>query len=325
MKKKILMTGGSGFIASHFHERLTDTPVNNLDLVAPAHPLHSAHIQGDVRNPADVERAITGCSSIIHLAAAHHDFGISREEYFDVNENGARVICEAAAKHKVRDVVFYSSVAVFGEDYEMTVDDTEPRPTNDYGASKLAAERVLREWAREDTKRRLLIMRPVVVYGPRNYANMYNLLRQIASGEYFNIGAGGNIKSIAYVENLVEATLFLAARMKAGVETYSYSDEPHLSSREISDIIARALGRGRTITVPYRLAWLMALPFDALIALTGKNLPVSTNRVKKFCTQTYHDAPKVRASGFTKRFDNPAGLARMARWYLDTPSARERP
>jgi len=151
MKKKILMTGGSGFIASHFHERLTDTPVNNLDLVAPAHPLHSAHIQGDVRNPADVERAITGCSSIIHLAAAHHDFGISREEYFDVNENGARVICEAAAKHKVRDVVFYSSVAVFGEDYEMTVDDTEPRPTNDYGASKLAAERVLREWAREDT------------------------------------------------------------------------------------------------------------------------------------------------------------------------------
>lgn len=313
------MTGGSGFIASHFHERLKDVPINNLDLAPPKLPLHSSHIQGDVRNPDDVERAMKGCTSIIHLAAAHHDFGISREEYFDVNENGTRIVCEVAAKHNIKDFVFYSSVAVFGEDYEMTVDDTVPRPSNDYGASKLAAEKVLHEWAAKDTSRRLLIMRPTVVYGPRNYANMYNLLRQIASGKYFNIGSGGNIKSIAYVENLVEATLYLANRMHPGVATYSYSDEPHLSSRAISDIIAAKLGRGKTITVPYRLAWLMALPFDALIAITGRNLPISTNRIRKFaCAQTYHDAPKLRASGFGKRFTTQEGLARMVAWYRET-------
>ena len=190
MFKKILVTGGSGFIGYHLHDYLAHERIVNLDLEAPDFEYNSMFLRGDVRDPKVVAEALKGCDAVWNMAAAHKDFGISRDEYFDINEQGMRVITQAATAEGIKKFVFFSSVAVYGDSDKALSEASIPMPTNDYGASKLAAEKVLEKWASDDASREVLIIRSVLVYGERNYGNMYRLMKQIKKGQYVNIGDG---------------------------------------------------------------------------------------------------------------------------------------
>lgn len=313
---KLFFTGASGFIGSHFHQVLPNQNVVNMDINEPKFS-HSAHyIKGDIRKKEDIGLALSNhaVDTIISLAAEHKDFGITEEGYFKTNEYGTKVLCEVATKFGIKKIIFYSSVAVYGANKTPSVETTQPNPNLPYGASKLAGEKVLYEWAVEDSERSVVIIRPAVVYGERNVANMFRLIEQIKAGRYFHIGEGRNVKSIAYVQNLVQATLFLMDRMKPGVEVYNYADQPQLSSRQIATIISQSLKNKKPITLPYWMVYAMAIPFDIAIKLTGKDLPISTNRVKKFCTETFHKADKILETGFIPPYSNEQGLQNMVKW-----------
>jgi GlcNAc-P-P-Und epimerase len=316
---KILLTGGSGFIGSHFHSYLPNDKLINLDLVEPSFEYSSTYVPGDIRVESDVRKAISNNSihTILSLAAKHHDFGIGHDEYFDTNEDGTKVICNVASEFGVKQIVFYSSVAVYGLKSEVTNEETQLFPESPYGASKLAGEKILSAWAQGDPNRKVLIIRPTVVFGANNMANMYNLIRQIESGYYFHLGKAENIKSLAYVENLVRATDFLIQKMKPGVSIYNYADEPQLTTREIANTIAASLGRKVRLTVPKNIGHLAGLPFDAIIKLTGKNLPISSARIKKLGTSTHHSASKLFSEGFKPPYTTTDGLIKMTNWYKE--------
>lgn len=315
MDKNILITGGSGFIGSHFHTQLGEEKIVNLDLVKPS--FSSNYISGDIRKEEDINTALTGSNidTIISLAAMHHDFGISEEEYFETNEYGTKVICEAATNHNIKTIVFYSSVAVYGANENASTEKTPTNPNSPYGASKLAGEKVLLQWVKEDNSRRVLIIRPALVFGINNVANMYKLINQINLGIYFHVGKADNIKSIGYVENLVNATLWLLKDLQPGVSVYNYADEPHLTSREIATTISESLGKKIRLTLPKSLGIMMGLPFDLLIKATGKNLPISSARVKKLATETHHSAGKLFSKGFKPQYSTVEGLQKMVEWY----------
>ena len=316
---RVLITGGAGFIGTYFAERLlaAGNTVASLDMV----PSHVAGVDshlGDVRDPDRVRVALEGVERVIHLAAAHHDFGIADETYFDVNEGGSQVLCDAMAEAGIDRCCFYSSVAVYGDSPPPRTEETPPKPVNPYGASKLAGEQVFRAWCEANGARQALIIRPTVVFGPWNFANMYSLIRQIAKRRFLQIGPGTNIKSLAYVENIVAATEFLWGRPQAeAFEVYNYVDKPDLSSRRISDTIYEALGRTTPgVTVPLGLGLLLALPFDLVIGLTGANLPVSSARIRKLAaTETRFEADRIAAQGFSPPVALTDGLARMVEWY----------
>lgn len=313
----ILLTGGSGFIGSHFHNYLPNHDLINLDLNAPSVAYQSTFVQGDIRIEEDIRRAVQGrnIKTIISLAAKHHDFGIGHDEYFDTNEDGTKMLCKVAAEFDITEIVFYSSVAVYGLRKEISTENLEPKPDSPYGASKLAGEKVLVQWAKEKPNRKLLIIRPTLVFGKNNMANMRNLIRQIDSGLYFHLGKADNIKSIAYVENVVQGTLYLLAKLPPGCSLYNYADEPQLTTREISNIIAEALSKKVRLTVPKTLGVMMGVPFDIMIKLTGKNLPISTARIKKLSTPTHHSAQKIFSEGFIPKYSSEAGLRKMVEWY----------
>lgn len=313
---KYFITGGSGFIGSHFHENIHQSDIVNFDLVEPRLPLKSNFIQGDVRNLSEIENAlaVNKCDIIIALAAEHKDFGITRNDYFNTNEIGTRNICEAASKFGIDTIIFYSSVAVYGNRIIPCDESSTPNPNLPYGESKLAGEKILNKWASERANRKVLIIRPTVVFGERNIANMFKLIMQIKAGRFFHIGKGSNIKSIAYVKNLVDATLFLLEKEFSGVEIYNYSDNPQLTSREIAEVISKALGKTKPVTLPYWMAYLLGLPFDFLIKISGKDLPISTNRIKKFCTQTHFFSNKIEGSGYIPKFTTVDGLNNMVLW-----------
>jgi len=297
----------------------------NLDLVPPKFSCQSKYVAGNIRDIETVRATLREfpCQRILHLAAEHKDFGINRDDYFLTNEYGTQNLCQAATEFGIKDFVFYSSVAVYGANTTPSTEEMTPQPTSPYGESKLKGEAVLQKWAAEDPTRRVIIVRPALVYGERNCANMLRLIQQIKSGRYFHVGAAKNIKSISYVKNLVDATLWLLNNDSTGVLTYNYADQPQLSSREIGDWIAKHLGRRSPATLPYWVLYLMALPFDLAIALTGKDLPISTKRVTKLCTETFHRPDKILDAGFQPKFSNLDGLRNMIQWMQSDQFASE--
>lgn len=328
----VLITGGSGFIGGYFHSELAARGHHmvNLDLVEPTGPVAQIPwIRGDVRDPEAVRRALTHLGEpvdhVVHLAAAHHDFGIEHDTYYDVNENGARVICDAMDQVGVSELTFYSTVAVYGHAPEPVTEDSPKDFFNPYGGSKWAAEKVFMAWTDRGNNdrgkpRRCLTIRPTVTFGPNNFANMYSLIRQIHSGKYAQFGPATNIKSLSYVENIVDATLHLWDHEgRANYDPYNWIDKPDLSSAQIALTIMKSLGKpGKPLTVPLWLGLAAGLPFDAVIKLTGKNLPISTARIKKlFCHQTKYEADKVLATGYTPKVPLTEGIDRMVKWYLE--------
>ena len=328
---KVLITGGSGFIAEYFHRDLGEQghELVTLDLVEPNpdHPAsRSPFVRGDVRDPNALDAAMEGCDMVVHLAAAHHDFGIAHDTYYDINERGTRILCDAMDRAGITSVVFYSTVAAYGDAPPPHHEDAPTQPNTPYGGSKLKGEGILREWTETGGGRRALVIRPTVTFGVHNFANMYSLIRQIDSGKYLRFGAGDNIKSLSYVENIVDATRFLLGlneekpnREIAPFEVFNYIDKPDLTSTEISDTVSECLGKKPAPAVPYWVGMLRGLPFDLVIKLTGKNLPISTARIRKlFKTQTKFEADKLLGVGYTPGVPLKEGIRRMVAWYQES-------
>jgi nucleoside-diphosphate-sugar epimerase len=317
----VCITGGSGFIGWYLARALAarGRRLVNLDLIDPPADLPPHRfVKGDVRDPEALRAALRGCDTVFHLAAAHHDFGIEEATYYAVNAQAARTMCQVCDELAVRRICFYSTVAVYGDVAPPLHEETPPHPVSFYGKSKLEGENVFRAWTATGGGRACLVIRPTVTFGPRNFANMYSLIRQIESGRFAFVGRADNIKSLSYVENIVDATMFLLDRPeRPAFDAYNYVEKPDFTSRRIVQTIYQAMGRRPPRWhIPLWLALLAALPFDLLIALTGRNIPISRARVRKlFADQTKFEADKVLQAGFTPRVDLAEGIRRMVEWY----------
>ena len=319
---RIVVTGGSGFIGAYFCRMFKDRgdEVVILDLVEPAAGIPcDRYVQGDIRDPAAVRDAFEGCQSILHLAAAHHDFGIEQGTFFDVNENGLQVMTAVMDELEIRRIVFYSTVAVYGSANPPLSEDTIPQPESHYGKSKLAGEKVLETWTSQGSDRQCLVIRPTVTYGPENFANMYSLLRQVDKGRFLFASGSTNIKSLSYIENIVDATMYLMG--KTDLEpfcVFNYIDKPDLTSVEIAESCYASLDRPLPKRrIPLWILLMFAKPFDLMILLTGKNLPVSTARVRKlFVDQTKFESQKIIDAGYVAKVSVREGIDRTAKWYL---------
>lgn len=328
---KILITGGSGFIGAYFHRDLAALghELVTIDLIDPAPgslASQSTFVKGDIRDPKALDRAMDGVDMVVNLAAAHHDFGIAHDTYYSVNEHGSQMVCEAMDRAGIKDLVFYSTVAVYG-DAQTPHEETAPTaPNSPYGGSKLKGEEVFNRWVDQGDGRNALIIRPTVTFGVHNFANMYSLIRQIHSGKYARFGPGTNIKSLSYVENIVDATLFLKGlhgekpnREIGSFEIFNFIDKPDLTSTQISNVVSECLGKKPAPAMPYAVGMLLGLPFDVIIKITGKNLPISTARVKKmFKTETKFEADKLLNVGYQPKVPLKEGIDRMVQWYRES-------
>ncbi len=311
---KILVTGGSGFIGSYLVEALLREGhlVTIYDKVpSPSFPEHVK--LGDVRNREELCLRLQGHQAVFHLAAEHRDDVEPQSLYDEVNIQGAANLVEAAKRAGCHKVIFTSSVAVYPLNACCPSEEFPPAPFNAYGRSKLAAEEVLRAWAREDPEVSLTVIRPCAVFGKGNRGNVYNLLKQLHAGTFVMVGRGQNHKSLAYVENLAS---FLASALshQPGIHLFNYADKPDLTSNELIRIARESLGATgwlASLRLPYRAGLLMGYCCDLLAALLHIKLPVSSIRVRKFCAETSVDASKVERTGFQRRFTLEDGLRRM--------------
>jgi nucleoside-diphosphate-sugar epimerase len=308
--KRICIIGGSGFVGTRLISLLQDgNTILNLDKASSA--AHGALSQmADVREPESFTAQLAGKDAVILLAAEHRDDVSPTSLYYDVNVDGMRNVLQAMDTQGVKNIVFTSSVAIYGMNQASPPTETSPEaPFNHYGKSKWQAEQVLQEWIAKGEGRNALVIRPTVIFGEENRGNVFNLLKQIYSGKFLMIGNGRNRKSMAYVGNIVAFIKYKLEQGFSGVEIFNYVDKPDFDMNTLVSEIYRHKGQSAPkLRIPYPIGILGGYCFDLLAKVTGKKLPISSIRVKKFCSSTEINADKLATSGFVRPVDFKEGL-----------------
>ncbi len=298
---KIQVIGGSGFIGSDFLSIYqTSNEAINIDK-------RNSVIYPKLTKIADVNQETTLMDAMVHsewvvlLAAEHRDDVWPREKYYDVNVEGTKNVLKTMDAKGINKIVFTSSVAVFGLDKQNPDEEHPQDPFNDYGISKWQAEEVLRDWYHQKPEERtLIIIRPTVVFGVGNKGNVYNLLKQIASGRFLMVGNGKNKKSLAYVKNVTAFIHHCINQNKPGYQVFNYADKPDLTMNELVSTAEKSLNKKLLpLRMPYVIGLIAGKIFDVLAFITRKKLPISTVRIKKFCATTQFSSRYIASTGFT--------------------------
>ncbi|MGZ0749372.1 NAD-dependent epimerase/dehydratase family protein [Kluyvera sichuanensis] len=316
MNDKVCFVGASGFVGTRLIELLKgDFHLKNVDKQQ-SHFFPELTVLGDVRDLNSMEAELAGFDTVVLLAAEHRDDVSPTSLYYDVNVQGTRNVLAAMNKNGVKNIIFASSVAVYGLN-KVNPDESHPEdPFNHYGKSKWQAEEVLREWYNEEPDARsLTIVRPTVIFGERNRGNVYNLLKQIAGGKFAMVGSGANYKSMAYVGKIVEFIKYKLVNVEKGYQVYNYVDKPDLNMNQSVAEVEKSLDKKiPSVHLPYAAGMLGGFCFDLLSKVTGKKYAISSVRVKKFCATTQFDATKVHSSGFTAPYTLSGGLDRTLKY-----------
>lgn len=173
---RVLVTGGAGYIGSHtcvslleaghdvaVIDNLCNSSEIALERVQEITGKSLAFIRGDIRNPADLDRALSGgADAVIHFAALKA-VGESCEkplEYFDNNIGGTITLLQAMERAEVRRLVFSSSATVYGDPDTVPVTEDAPlRVTNPYGRTKLVMEELIRDCCQADSAMSAVLLR----------------------------------------------------------------------------------------------------------------------------------------------------------------------
>ena len=311
----VLLTGASGFVGRALHAQLLRSG-NAVRCTVRKGPMDKAAIEGtersfvvgDIGPLTDWSQALSGCETVVHLAAHVHvmDARSGPEEYFRVNVDGSERLARSAAAAGVRRLVFLSSVKVNGESTEGRPfsENDVPGPTDAYAASKLEAEVRLRQIG-TDTGLEIVILRPPLVYGPGVKANFLSLLRVVDAGMPLPLAAIGNRRSLLYVGNLASAIETCLHHPAAAGRTYLVADDDDVSTPELVRRIAAALGRGpRLFPLPVSL-------LEGAAALLGRQA-----QAQRLTRSLQLDLTRIKSElDWHPPFSMQQGLIETASWY----------
>lgn len=255
----MLVTGAGGFVGSALVRRLVE---DGREVVAtyrtpPIEPVPQATqlVIGELTEQTDWTAALQGVDVVVHCAARVHVLKDTAEDplaaFRAVNVDVTRRLAEQAAQQGVRRFVYLSSVKANGEETapgRPFTGQEEPHPVDPYGQSKLEAEHALQKVAAE-TGLELVIIRPVLVYGPGVKANFRTMMKWLSRGWPLPLGAVRNRRSLVALDNLVDLIVRCLAHPAAAGQVFMASDGEDLSSTELLRRIGSALDR-RAILLP---------------------------------------------------------------------------
>jgi nucleoside-diphosphate-sugar epimerase len=323
----VLVTGATGFVGGHLCRALADGGARVRGLVRPgsavaAEAAYEPAPAGGLDDREGLRRALEGVDTVYHLAARvsvlRDPASDPEAEFRRVNVDGTRVLAEEAAAAGVRRFVFLSSVsAVAGSDAGAGLtEEAAPGPTTPYGRSKHEAERLLAEIAREGGFE-AVSLRPPMVYGPGAKANIFRLFELVHRGVPVPVPAVENRRSVIYVGNLVDALAAAGAAPAAAMgRAYFVADDEPVSTAALVRMIGEALGRrARLARIPAGPAFALGRAGD--LAARVVPFPLTTAAVTRLFGSLSLDTGAFRAAaGWAPRVSTPAGLERMAAWFL---------
>jgi nucleoside-diphosphate-sugar epimerase len=308
-----IVFGGAGFIGTHLMTRLIASKSYNrilsVDIGEPrARVVGVEYVHRDVREPLDAELAGRMPADIFNLAAIHVTPGHPEGDYYYTNVLGAVNVCRFAKETGSRNIVFTSSISIYGPTEAPLDENAKPAPVSAYGRSKLSAEAINRLWQSEDPARRLTIVRPAVIYGHYERGNFTRLSRLLERRAFIYPGRTDTVKSCGYVKDLVSSMFFMAARNDS-VSIYNFCYENRYTISEICSAFSQAAEYPKpTTTIPIWLMNLAVLPFEMLHAV-GIKTGINRDRIRKLWFSTNILPKRLIESGFRFDYDLASSLA----------------
>jgi nucleoside-diphosphate-sugar epimerase len=318
----VLVTGASGYTGGCLALRLREQGHAVRALVRRGsrtdHLVHAGVqlIEGDIRHPADVERAAAEVDCIYHIAAVFRTAGHPDGYYYDVNVGGTDHVLRAAKCHGVARVVHCSTIGVHGDVAEIPCHEETPfNPGDIYQVTKLEAEQLARaEFANGLSGS---IVRPASIYGPGDLRHL-KLFKTICKGQFRMFGSGETLYHPVYIDDLISGIILSSQSPAALGQTYIIAGEHYVTLNQLTAAVAAAVGceppRGR---LPYWPLLAGAAVCEALCKPLRIDPPLHRRRASFFVNNRAFSIEKARRElGYQPRVDIDEGLRRTAAWYV---------
>ncbi|WP_113704906.1 dTDP-glucose 4,6-dehydratase [Nonomuraea lactucae] len=301
---RLLVTGGAGFIGSHYVRTTRDAEVTVLDRLTYAGDLANLDgaghefVKGDICDAGLLREVVPGHDVVINFAAESHvDRSIEgAADFVRTNVLGTQTLMQACLDARVPRVVQVSTDEVYGTiESGSWAEDAPVRPRSPYAAAKAGGDMIAMSYA-------ITHGLPVSItrcgnnFGPHQYPEkliplfVTNLLRGRPVPLY---GDGGNVRDWIHVDDHCRGIRLVAKRGVPG-EVYHIAGVAELTNRELTERLLRAFGAG----------WDMV-----------ERVPDRKGHDRRYSL----DDAKLRGLGYRPRTSFDEGLAGTIRWYADNP------
>ena len=263
-ERRILVTGGSGFIGSWIAETLCPTnKVSVFDCFSTGKRKNLAYLkkdvkitEGDVREAGKVSHSVKGKDIVFHQAA-NVRIPLSVKDPpmdADININGTLNVLEACRKHDVGRLVFASSSAIYGDPVRLPVSEDHPKnPKSPYAVSKLAGEEYVLNYHRLYGLE-TVALRYFNVYGPRQdpsspYSGVISIFsKRVSEGKGITVyGDGKQTRDFVNVRDVVSANILAAEAKKAPGHAINVGTGESVSLNRLVGIIEKISGKKSSI------------------------------------------------------------------------------
>jgi nucleoside-diphosphate-sugar epimerase len=328
-----LVTGATGQLGSHIVEQLRATGESVRVLVRPGRnqaflrTQGAEIVEGDLRDPEAVGRAVKGASIVYHCAAKVSDWGAWRD-FEEEAVTATRNILAACMLTKVSRLLHVSSISVYGHPKlaagAKIVEDT---PLGQgfwmwdyYPRAKLLAEEIAREFSATT------VVRPSWLYGPRDRVTIPRVIPALLEKRVPIIGSGENFLNIMYAGDVARGAILAANHPGAVGQAYNLCSEGEVKQKDLLDALTDALSLPRiTKHVPYwaaiRFAFLKEL--FARMLFSSKPPAITRRAIYLIGRSTQYSTEKAKTQlGWKPEVDIRAGVRRTLEWFVSMPENR---
>jgi nucleoside-diphosphate-sugar epimerase len=319
---KVLVTGSNGFIGSHIVEALVEAKYNVSCLVRPISDLKwikdlpLEYLYGNLNDKKFLDGLVKDFDVIIHCSGIVR--AISKEEYFRVNVENTKILCDAILENKptLKKFIFISSQAAQGpSDFNSlkTVTDKES-PVSDYGRSKLTAEIEIKH--KLNDKVPYTIFRPAAVYGPRDkdifiFFNLVNKhLRPVTIKKRF--------LQLVYVKDVANAIVKSIENKKSDNNIYYLANSIKYTWDDIGKVISKSVGvKTIPVIVPDFIFYFVGFISKLLSYIIDKPLVLNEQKIEEMLCDNWSCDTKPVEEDLNLSFTNLEVASKITyNWYL---------
>lgn len=310
----VLVTGATGAVGPRVVEELCHSGcrIRTLSLDPLPKGLWPDSVEvhiGDVTKTYDVQAAMEGIESVIHLAALLHIVNPPPSlcgMYERVNVGGTTTVVKAAVEAGAKRVVFFSTIAVYGDSAgQILTEDSPPHPETFYAQTKHTAEQIVLNARRSDGQPLGTVLRIGAIYGARIKGNYRKLLQALAKGRFIPLGDGTNRRTLVYDKDVAKAAVLALSHPLASGQVYNLSDGHFHTMKEIIKTLCRALGRQvPRFALSSGAVHLAAGILEDGAKILGFKSPIVRAMVDKYTEDIAVDSRRIQTElGFVPQYD----------------------
>lgn len=307
---RALVTGGTGLVGGAIVRALVTRGRAVRVLVrnaGPAGGLFGSQVEiarGNLQDPESLRAACQGIGEVYHVAGTVDTHKHGDAEILDTNVEGTRRLLAIAHAAGASRVVYTSSVSVYGDGLPLGVAEDAPlNPAGIYGASKVQAERVVRDAAAAGL--RAVIVRPCIVYGPGDRYFVPQAIRVVRLPVVPLPDGGRHVVDLVHADDLAAAHLLVMAAGRSG-EAYNVTDGGCHQAGELIRLMAEALHRSPWLPpIPRWLATSLK-PFINMAGRLGgppELTRLGWQELNGVFSDYHFDISKITALGYAPRID----------------------